>query len=119
MMLYFDIRSVENINYKHTTKLTKSTAQLTKMSRRALNPTADRAAQNQQALKSLVKIESNKSCADCKKNKRKYVLGFNRVCLPNLFNRSSMGELEPWYFYMHSVSALAVVVKYLSVYFKD
>lgn len=38
------------------------------MSRR-LNPGADRAAQNQQTLKSLVKLESNKSCADCKRNK--------------------------------------------------
>lgn len=37
------------------------------MSRR---PEANRAAQNQQTLKSLVKLESNKSCADCKKNKR-------------------------------------------------
>lgn len=40
------------------------------MSRRAPNPSADRAAQNQQALKTLVKLENNKSCADCKKNKR-------------------------------------------------
>ncbi|KAF2453768.1 hypothetical protein BDY21DRAFT_387914 [Lineolata rhizophorae] len=38
------------------------------MSRRP-NPAADRAAQNQQTLKSLVKLESNKSCADCKRNK--------------------------------------------------
>ncbi|KAJ9619941.1 ARF GAP with effector function(s) [Taxawa tesnikishii (nom. ined.)] len=38
------------------------------MSRRP-NPAADRAAQNQQTLKSLVKIESNKTCADCKRNK--------------------------------------------------
>ncbi|KAL2350415.1 putative GTPase activating protein for Arf-domain-containing protein [Cryomyces antarcticus] len=38
------------------------------MSRRP-NPGADRAAQNQQTLKSLVKVEGNKSCADCKKNK--------------------------------------------------
>ncbi|KAF2250401.1 ArfGap-domain-containing protein [Trematosphaeria pertusa] len=38
------------------------------MSRRP-NPTADRAEQNRQTLKSLVKIEANKSCADCKRNK--------------------------------------------------
>lgn len=39
------------------------------MSRRP-NPAADRAAQNQATLKSLTKLESNKSCADCKRNKR-------------------------------------------------
>ncbi|KAJ4298841.1 ARF GAP with effector function(s) [Kalmusia sp. IMI 367209] len=38
------------------------------MSRRP-NPAADRAEQNRQTLKSLVKIEANKSCADCKRNK--------------------------------------------------
>ncbi|KAF2136396.1 uncharacterized protein K452DRAFT_237616 [Aplosporella prunicola CBS 121167] len=38
------------------------------MSRR-LDPRAERIAQNQQTLKSLVKLESNKSCADCKRNK--------------------------------------------------
>ena len=40
------------------------------MSRR-LDPRAERIAQNQQTLKSLVKLESNKSCADCKRNKRR------------------------------------------------
>jgi hypothetical protein len=39
------------------------------MSRRP-NPAADRAEQNRQTLKSLVKLEPNKSCADCKRNKR-------------------------------------------------
>lgn len=39
------------------------------MSRR-VDPRAERAAQNQQTLKSLVKLEPNKSCADCKRNKR-------------------------------------------------
>ncbi|KAG9238903.1 stromal membrane-associated protein-like protein [Amylocarpus encephaloides] len=39
------------------------------MSRRAPNPAADRAAQNTQTLKSLVKLEGNKTCADCKRNK--------------------------------------------------
>ncbi|KAK8190089.1 stromal membrane-associated protein [Phyllosticta capitalensis] len=38
------------------------------MSRR-VDPRAERAAQNQQTLKSLVKLEPNKSCADCKRNK--------------------------------------------------
>ncbi|KAI9826540.1 MAG: hypothetical protein M1832_006136 [Thelocarpon impressellum] len=39
------------------------------MSRRVPNPVADRAAQNQQTIKSLLKLEGNKSCADCKRNK--------------------------------------------------
>ncbi|KAF1998542.1 ArfGap-domain-containing protein [Amniculicola lignicola CBS 123094] len=38
------------------------------MSRRP-NPAADRAEQNRLTLKSLVKLEANKSCADCKRNK--------------------------------------------------
>ncbi|KAI1764982.1 ArfGap-domain-containing protein [Hypoxylon sp. FL1150] len=39
------------------------------MSRRPPNPAAERAAQNQQTIKSLLKLESNKICADCKRNK--------------------------------------------------
>ncbi|KAB5542956.1 hypothetical protein GE09DRAFT_232546 [Coniochaeta sp. 2T2.1] len=40
------------------------------MSRRpAPNTAADRAAQNQQTIKSLLKLECNKVCADCKRNK--------------------------------------------------
>ncbi|KAF4122822.1 stromal membrane-associated protein [Geosmithia morbida] len=39
------------------------------MSRRAPNPAAERAAQNQATIKSLLKLEPNKICADCKKNK--------------------------------------------------
>ncbi|KAI1267940.1 hypothetical protein F5Y18DRAFT_274851 [Xylariaceae sp. FL1019] len=39
------------------------------MSRRPPNPAAERAAQNQQTIKSLLKLEPNKVCADCKKNK--------------------------------------------------
>ncbi|KAL8860547.1 MAG: hypothetical protein Q9178_002899 [Gyalolechia marmorata] len=39
------------------------------MSRRVPNPAADRAAQNQQTIKTLLKLEGNKSCADCKRNK--------------------------------------------------
>ncbi|KAF2713447.1 ArfGap-domain-containing protein [Pleomassaria siparia CBS 279.74] len=38
------------------------------MSRRP-NPAADRAEQNRATLKTLVKLEGNKSCADCKRNK--------------------------------------------------
>ena len=38
------------------------------MSRRVAAPT-DRAAQNQQTIKALLKLESNKICADCKRNK--------------------------------------------------
>ncbi|KAL8357718.1 hypothetical protein RB598_002490 [Gaeumannomyces tritici] len=39
------------------------------MSRRAPNPAAERAAQNTLTIKSLLKLESNKICADCKRNK--------------------------------------------------
>ncbi|KAK4506760.1 hypothetical protein PRZ48_000493 [Zasmidium cellare] len=39
------------------------------MSRRPPAPGADRAEQNRATLKQLVKLESNKSCADCKRNK--------------------------------------------------
>ncbi|PTB76246.1 ArfGap-domain-containing protein [Trichoderma longibrachiatum ATCC 18648] len=39
------------------------------MSRRAPNPGAERAAQNQATIKSLLKLEPNKVCADCKRNK--------------------------------------------------
>ncbi|PHH67914.1 hypothetical protein CDD82_1006 [Ophiocordyceps australis] len=39
------------------------------MSRRAPNPAAERAAQNQATIKSLLKLEPNKICADCKRNK--------------------------------------------------
>ncbi|KAL0941780.1 uncharacterized protein CTRU02_204543 [Colletotrichum truncatum] len=39
------------------------------MSRRPPNPAAERAAQNQQTIKSLLKLECNKVCSDCKRNK--------------------------------------------------
>lgn len=42
------------------------------MSRRGTNPAAERAAQNQQTIKTLLKLEGNKTCADCKRNKRKF-----------------------------------------------
>ncbi|KHJ31161.1 putative stromal membrane-associated protein [Erysiphe necator] len=39
------------------------------MSRRTPNPAAERAARNAQTIKSLLKLEGNKTCADCKRNK--------------------------------------------------
>ncbi|RKF64064.1 putative stromal membrane-associated protein [Erysiphe neolycopersici] len=39
------------------------------MSSRMHNPAAERAAQNAQTIKSLLKLEGNKTCADCKRNK--------------------------------------------------
>lgn len=41
------------------------------MSRRPPNPAAERAAQNTNTIKSLLKLEGNKTCADCKRNKRR------------------------------------------------
>lgn len=46
------------------------------MSRRPPNPAAERAAQNQLTIKSLLKLEANKICADCKRNKRKLLSVF-------------------------------------------
>lgn len=40
------------------------------MSRRPPNPAAERAAKNQATIKSLLKLEPNKMCSDCKRNKR-------------------------------------------------
>jgi stromal membrane-associated protein len=39
------------------------------MSRRPPNPSAEKTAKNSQAIKSLLKLEANKLCADCKRNK--------------------------------------------------
>ena len=39
------------------------------MSRRGADPAAERAAKNQQTIKQLLKLEGNKTCADCKRNK--------------------------------------------------
>ena len=47
------------------------------MSRRAPNPAADRAAQNTTTIKNLLKLEGNKTCADCKRNKREYSAEYN------------------------------------------
>ena len=33
---------------------------------------ADKAAQHQQTIKGLLKLEANKNCADCKRNKRMF-----------------------------------------------
>ena len=79
------------------------------MSRRVPNPAADRAAKNQQTIKGLLKLEGNKSCADCKRNKRMLTLScFRHDLLPNVelltrCYRSKMGELEPGHFCLHSV----------------
>ena len=70
------------------------TALIINMSRRPANPAADRAAQNQQTIKSLLKLEGNKICADCKRNKRECDV-LPEIQLLNLFHsRSKMGELE-------------------------
>lgn len=53
------------------------------MSRRPPNPAAERAAQNQATIKSLLKLDTNKICADCKKNKRTYP----RPCIPACLRR--------------------------------
>ncbi|KAL8764912.1 MAG: hypothetical protein Q9203_006824 [Teloschistes exilis] len=49
------------------------------MSRRPPNPAAERAAQNQQTIKTLLKLEGNKSCADCKRNKPSKIENFIRT----------------------------------------
>lgn len=60
---------IRHLNYP-LSKPESSLLILNNMSRRP-NAAADRAAQNQQTLKSLVKLEGNKTCADCKRNKRR------------------------------------------------
>lgn len=45
---------------------------LLRMSRRPANPQAERIAQNTQTIKSLLKLECNKVCCDCKRNKREF-----------------------------------------------
>ena len=79
------------------------------MSRRA---TPSQAAQNQQTIKSLLKLDTNKICADCKRNKRKSRAVV--IALPSLglitfasskanedLIRSTMGFLEHWHFHLH------------------
>ncbi|KAF7560580.1 hypothetical protein G7046_g3556 [Stylonectria norvegica] len=50
------------------------------MSRRVANPAAERAAQNQATIKSLLKLEPNKVCADCKRNKHPRWASWNLGC---------------------------------------
>lgn len=79
--------------------------------RRAPNPAAERAAQNQQTIKSLLKLEPNKICADCKRNKREYRLyqpaGRQAPCEKPEADcwvcRSAMGELESRRLCLHSL----------------
>lgn len=77
------------------------------MSRRPPNPAAERAAKNQQTIKSLLKLEANKVCADCKRNKRKFLLGIRPsvitrpVLIMSHTHRSTMGQLEPRRLYLH------------------
>lgn len=87
---------------------------LQNMSRRA---TPGQAAQNQQIIKSLLKLECNKLCADCKRNKRGCPIPPPRCrsahedcrlsqeldLLTWFVHRSTMGVLEPRYFYLHSL----------------
>lgn len=94
---------VHNTTLTHDDIVANLTISYTIMSRRPPNPAADRTVQNQQALKNLVKVESNKSCADCKKNKREPSSSKCYAIPANTLNRSSMGKLESWYFHMHSV----------------
>jgi hypothetical protein len=77
------------------------------MSRRPPNPAAERAAQNTQTIKSLLKLEGNKTCADCKRNKRKlqlcHILPSNIFLLIELLARSKMGKLELGYIHLHTM----------------
>ena len=59
------------------------------MSRRAppSNPAADRAARNQQTIKGLLKLEANKSCADCKRNKRMLLTGSTGAMIAHATSR--------------------------------
>ncbi|KAI9724207.1 MAG: hypothetical protein M1828_003952 [Chrysothrix sp. TS-e1954] len=72
------------------------------MSRRAPNPGADRAAQNQQTLKTLVKVEGNKTCADCKKNKHPRWASWNLgifLCIRGMgthISRVKSVDLDSW-----------------------
>ncbi|KAL8738579.1 MAG: hypothetical protein Q9181_000630 [Wetmoreana brouardii] len=64
------------------------------MSRRAPNPAAERAAQNQQTIKTLLKLEGNKSCADCKRNKHPRWASWNLgifICI-----RVKSVDLDAW-----------------------
>lgn len=77
------------------------------MSRRPPNPGAERAAQNTQTIKSLLKLEGNKTCADCKRNKRehylRHIVTFNVLMLIRLSGRPKMGELELGHLHLHTM----------------
>lgn len=88
------------------------TYHLATMSRR---PDPARAAQNQQTIKNLLKLESNKTCADCKRNKRTdhdslsatfllrlhHIARFSATILIVSFLRSTMGLMESRYLHLH------------------
>jgi hypothetical protein len=98
-----------------STFLTHSHRPLRIMSRRV---TPGQAAQNQQTIKSLLKLESNKICADCKRNKRECPNSPSAMpvrsrgttspslecgLLTSLPLRSAMGFLESRYLHLHSL----------------
>ena len=99
------------------------------MSRRVANPAADRAAQNLQTIKSLLKLEGNKSCADCKRNKRvlpepvpqrKYWKLDERKLTVAFTNRSTMGELESRGLCLHKVPlSIFVELEVMTHWFLD
>ena len=62
---------------------------------------ADRAAENQQTIKNLLKLEGNKVCADCKKNKRTTSPNIIQVFRSLTLSRSEMGQLERGSLYLH------------------
>jgi hypothetical protein len=74
------------------------------MSRRAVpESTAER---NRNTLKQLVKLEANKSCSDCKRNKRMWheEADMHMVGRPADWRyRSTMGKLEFGHLYLHKV----------------
>ena len=83
------------------------------MSRRTPNPAAERAAQNQQTIKTLLKLEGNKTCADCKRNKRMpspiswrslRTYGLQKANTCPAIPRSKMGQLESRNLCLHTVS---------------
>lgn len=77
------------------------------MSRRPPNPAAERAAKNQATIKSLLKLEPNKMCSDCKRNKRMSPNIIEEVILEAPFlltifvHRSTMGKLESRRLHLH------------------
>ncbi len=64
---------------------------------------SERAAENQQTIKNLLKLEGNKVCADCKKNKRTTLPGMPTILEVTDVLRPKMGKLEHWSLCLHSV----------------